>query len=141
VLLAKRPKTATISATNPIPEFRQLLDTTESADGIHDAATQLGRIIESQITDSFGDLHYARVIEEMGVMRSELIEMEEVGIYNDWVTKLREKVLGGALGGDRKELWREVAKNQVGLVEAKEVEIGGVGEEEAKQVGVPPDLT
>lgn len=67
-------------------------------------------------------------------MRSELIEMEEVGIYNEWVTGLREKVLGGELGGDRKELWREIAKNGVGLVETKEAEIGGVGEEIAKKV-------
>lgn len=71
-------------------------------------------------------------------MRSELIELEEVGIYNDWVTKLREKVLGGVLGGDRKELWREIAKNRVGLVEKKEAEIGGVGEEEARKVNFPP---
>ncbi len=95
---------------------------------------QLGNIIEAQITQSFGGLQYARVIEEMSVMRSELIEMEEVGIYNDWVTGLREKVLGGSLGGDRKEFWREAAKNKVGLVEAKEVEIGGVEEDVAKKV-------
>lgn len=70
----------------------------------------------------------------MGIMRSELMEMEEVGIYNEWVTGLREKVLGGKLGGDRKELWREVGKNRVGLVEMKEVEIGGVEEEAARKV-------
>lgn len=69
-------------------------------------------------------------------MRSELIEMEEVGLYHEWVTALRTKVLNGELGGDRKELWREVGKFQVGLVVGggKEVEIGGVGEEEARKV-------
>lgn len=70
-------------------------------------------------------------------MRSELIEMEEVGIYNEWVTELRKKVLGGELGGDRKELWRDIAKNKVGLVEAKEVEIGGMNEDVARKVSFP----
>lgn len=97
----------------------------------------MGGIIEEQITQSFSDLSYARVIEEMGIMRSELIEMEEVGIYNEWVMELRKKVLSGELGGDRKELWREVAKNKVGLVEAKEVEIGGVDEDVARKVSFP----
>lgn len=71
-------------------------------------------------------------------MRSELIELEEVGIYNEWVVNLRKKVLGGQLGGDRKELWREVGKNRVGLVENKEVEVGrgGVDEEEARKVSL-----
>lgn len=69
-------------------------------------------------------------------MRSELIELEEVNIWNEWVRGLREVVLGGGLGGDRKELWREVARSRVGLVENKEVEGGGggVGEEEARKV-------
>lgn len=71
-------------------------------------------------------------------MRGELIELEEVGIWNEWVKNLRGKVLEGKLGGDRKELWREVGRNRVGLVESKEVEIGGgsagVGEEEARKV-------
>lgn len=71
-------------------------------------------------------------------MRSELIELEEVGIWNEWVRELREKVLKGELGGDRKELWREVGRNRVGLVGRGEVEgeVGGVGvgEEEARKV-------
>lgn len=71
-------------------------------------------------------------------MRSELVELEEVGVYNEWVGKLRKKVLGGELGGDRKELWREVGRNRVGLVERREGGmgdvVGGGVEEEARKV-------
>lgn len=70
-------------------------------------------------------------------MRRELIDLEEVGMWNEWVRELRKKVLGGDLGGDRKELWREVGRNRVGLVDVDEVEGGsteGVGGEEARMV-------
>ena len=66
-------------------------------------------------------------------MREELIEMEEPGLYDEFVRGLKGEVLGEVLGGDRREMWAEVRRNRLGLVEGKESERSKVGEEEARK--------
>ena len=111
-----------------------MLDDTESAADIYNAATQLGEIIQEQIRTSFGDINYARAIEEMDVMRKELIELEEPQVWNEWIKKLKGRVLRGELGGDRREMWAEIRKHNLGLVSRKENVIAGVGEDESRTV-------
>lgn len=72
------------------------------------------------------------------MMRQELTEMEEPGIYNAFIKALKAKLLKGDLGGDRREMWDEIRKNRLGLVEKKVSEISTVGEDEAKLVGFFP---
>ena len=122
-----------ISHENPIPEFRQALDTSDSIEGIRQAAKELSAIIETQIKDSFGDVKYNRAIEELGVLREEMIEMEEPGVYNDFISSLKGKLLGEELGGNRKEMWYQIRKAKLGLIEKKSSEQSSVDEEEAKQ--------
>jgi len=93
----------------------------------------MGAIIESHITHSFGDSGYGRAIEEMRVMREELVELEEPGLWNAFVRGLKGKLLGGELGGERREVWWEVRRDGLGLVDSKVSALSEVGEEEARE--------
>ena len=128
----KNPKNLQITRENPIPEFRQALDNAESVDTIRDAVKQLSGIIEAQIRDSFGDIAYGKAVEELSTMRSEMIEMEEPEAYNEVVRGLKGKLLGEELGGDRREMWLEIRRNKLGLIERKSSDKSGVEEEEAR---------
>lgn len=67
-------------------------------------------------------------------MRDEMIEIEEPAVYDGFVRELKRKLLAGELGGDRREMWEEIRKNRLGLVEKGHSESSEVGEEEAKEV-------
>lgn len=111
-----------------------MLDAVGDISGIRDAVAQLGTIIETQIKDSFGDINYGRAIEELDVMRSEMIEIEEPTIYNDYVRTLKTKLLKGELSGDRRDMWYELKKAELGLIDSKQSESSNVTKEDAKQV-------
>jgi ATP-dependent DNA helicase 2 subunit 2 len=132
--LLGRQKRVKISAENAIPEFKQMLATTEDLGAIQDASKQMSQIIMSQIKHSLADSGYGRAIEGLRVMKEELTALEEPGIYNDFVKELKQKLLAGDLNGDRREMWWEIRKNQVGLITKKLSSLSGVTDEEAKQV-------
>ena len=67
-------------------------------------------------------------------MREEMIEVEEPGVYNTILRKLKEKLLKGELGGERKDFWYEVRKNRLGLVDKKSSERSDVSEDRAREV-------
>ena len=132
----KRSAKSTIDPQNPIPSFRQALDAATSLPAITDAARSFAGIIESHI-NSFGGKDYPRAIEELGVLREEMIELEEVGVYNDVLKEIKSKLISGDLGGDRKEFWYLVGKEKIGLVVGEQggsssTGAGAVGEVEAK---------
>ena len=140
-LLTQRPKTsnnqssssAKISAQNPIPEFKQALDNVGSPAAIRDLAQQFGRIIETRISESFGDMQYPRVLEELGVLRAEMVENEEPKAWNDFVRQLKTKLLSEQLGGDRKDMWHAIRRQRLGLLDKKASESSSVDEEEAQR--------
>ena len=133
-LLGGIKKKVKVSAENTIPGFRQLLDGTESVDGIRDAANQLGNVIENRIKDSFGDIAYGRAIEEMNTMREEMIELEEPDIYNNFVQDLKRKLVAEELSGNRREFWWEMRKAKLGLISKTTSEASNVTEEEVRAV-------
>ena len=104
----------------------------EDISTIQDGAKQLGDIIESQVRGSFGDSKYGRAIEELTIMREELIEMEEPRLYNDFIRRFKEKLLKEQLGGDRRELWWAIRRAKLGLVEKRVAPQSDVMEEEAQ---------
>ena len=55
---------------------------------------EIGAIIENQIQNSLGDANYDRVVEELGVMKDELIAYEEPSLYNDFLWRLKKTILG-----------------------------------------------
>ena len=111
-----------------------MLDAADSIEGIHDAVNQLGSVVEGQIKDSFGDIAYGRAIEEIGVMKEEMIELEMPDIYNYFVTQLKRKLLAEQLGGNRKDMWWEMRKSKMGLIDRKMSKRSKVTEDEAKKV-------
>ncbi|KAF4262688.1 ATP-dependent DNA helicase yku80 [Aspergillus fumigatus] len=131
--LLHQEKRARISSTNAIPEFKQTLTQAETIETIKDAVKQMTSIIEDQIKNSLGDANYDRVIEEMGVMREELISFEEPALYNDFLRQLKDKLLKEELGGDRRELWWLLRRSQLGLINQRESDQSDVTEEQAKE--------
>lgn len=90
-------------------------------------------IIRSFITDSFANSKYDQAVECIGVMRDELINMEEPGMYNTFVRDLKKNLLSGALGGDRRDLWFKVRISRLGLINSKESEVSDVTAEDADE--------
>jgi ATP-dependent DNA helicase 2 subunit 2 len=132
--LLGREKRAKITTDNAIPEFKQMLETAEDISSIEEAARQMGTIIRSLITHSLGDSGYGRAIANLATMREELINMEEPGLYNDLVKDLKKRLLGGELGGDRRDMMWEIRKAKLGLIDKKASEISDTTEAEATEV-------
>jgi hypothetical protein len=111
-----------------------MLETTEDPNGIIEAATQFSAIIEKHIIASFGDSMYSRALEEMDVLRGEMLEMEEPQLWNTWIRELKDKLLRGKLGEGREELWWKMRKERLGLITHEEDKMSDVTENEAKLV-------
>jgi len=135
--LLGREKRARISPENAIPEFKQLLATTEELATIKDAATQMGTIIMDYIRHSVGDSGYGRAVEAIRVMREELTELEEPGTFNSFMRELKTKLLKGELGGERREMWWRIRANRLGLIDGKACAVSEVSEEDGKAVRGP----
>jgi len=132
-LFRQQPKRTKISPENAIPEFKQMLARAEDIEDIKDAAKQMSSIVEHQIEDSFGGSNYARAVEQLGVMRSELTEMEEPVLYNDVLRSLKKKIMAEGLGMDQREMWWAIRKNRMGLIDKRISSVSDVTEEEAKE--------
>lgn len=132
-LLGEKTK-GQVSRENPIPDFKRALASTEEVGEIEDAAKQMGSIVRSLVTDSFGDSKYAQAVECMGVMREELTNLEEPGVYNSFVRDLKKASLSGALGGDRRDFWFAVRGSRLGLIDREQSEVSDVSSEQAEEV-------
>ncbi|KAK5990007.1 ATP-dependent DNA helicase II subunit 2 [Cladobotryum mycophilum] len=122
-----------ISPENAIPDFKRALASSEEVNEIEDATKQMGTIVRSLITDSFGDNKYDQAIEGIGVMREELINLEEPGLYNDFVRELKKSLLSGALGGDRRDFWFKLRWSKLGVIDKEQSEVSTVTAEEAEE--------
>jgi len=131
--LLHHEKRTKISPNNTIPEFKQALVGTDNIEGVSDSVNQMGAIIEDQIRNSLGDANYDRVVEELGVMKDELVAYEEPGLYNDFLRRLKKKILQNELAGDRRELWWLIRRSNVGLIDKSVSELSNVTEQEARE--------
>ncbi|POR33208.1 ATP-dependent DNA helicase II subunit 2 [Tolypocladium paradoxum] len=122
-----------VSKENAVPDFKRALVSAEEISEIGDAAKQMGAIIRSLVTDSFGDSKYSQALECIGVMREELMNLEEPGVYNSFVRDLKKGLLSGALGGDRRDFWFKIRWSRLGLVEQDQSEVSNVTLEEAEE--------
>ena len=132
--LLGREKRVKISPENAIPEFKQLLATTEDSGAINEATKQMGTIIENYIRYSIGDSGYGRAIEAIRVMREELNDFEEPRLFNDFMRQLKKRILNGDLDGERREMWWRIRASRLGLLDKKTNPISDVSEDEAKTV-------
>ncbi|CAK3960688.1 ATP-dependent DNA helicase II subunit 2 [Lecanosticta acicola] len=138
-LLAQDPqrKGKQIDPKNAIPEFKQILENAEKIEEIHDACKQLKFIIFDWINHSVGDSKYQQALEAIGVMRGEMLELEEAATFNEFMKELKKKILGGELGGDRKEMWYRVRTSRLRPIVKGECQGAEMTEEEGKQFMIP----
>lgn len=122
-----------ISKENSIPEFKQAIDRAKSDKEIEVAVSDLGQIIQTLITDSMGDSNYDRALENLGVMRHAMIEMEMPGLYNKFAESLKGKLTSEELGGDRRDFWFKIrSSGRLGLITEQQSEASEVTDEQAK---------
>lgn len=130
--LLRQEKRAKISPNNAIPEFKQSLDSTGQEEVIKDLVSQMSRIIRDKITNSFADRDYEMALELLGTVREQMKEYEFPELYNDVVRDLKTKLLAEELGEDRREMWRMIRSNRLGLIENRFSEGSSVTEAQAK---------
>lgn len=129
--LFRKEKRTKLSPDNAIPEFKQILASSDSLETVQDAVTQMTAILEDQIRHSLGDGSYDRVAEGLGVMRQELLELEEPALYNDALRRLKSKIFAEELGGNRREMWWYIRKGRLGLIDKRSTPVSDVSPEEA----------
>lgn len=129
-----------ITQDNSIPAFKQALRllNMESDDEKHfvSAVEDMRKVIHSLIRDSMGDQHYDRALENIGVMREQLIGLEVPGLYNEFLQDLKTKLKSGALGDDRRDFWFKIRfPGKLGLIHKDQSEYSDITEDDAHKVG------
>lgn len=133
--LLNRENRQKISPENAIPEFKQMLSNTTDDNAVIDAANQMAEIVRRLVTESIGDLKYARATENLKVLREQIIEFEMPEVYNDFMRDFKKRLVAEQLGGNRKEFWFDkVKKARLGLIDSATLEISDVSEEDAREV-------
>jgi len=94
----------------------------------------MGIVIRDLITDSLGNNEYDQAMEDLGVFRAQMIEMEEPDFYNTFIADLKMRLLSGELGGDRRELWWQMKGAKIGLIDETQSEQSKVTMQEAIEV-------
>ncbi|CUS12854.1 unnamed protein product [Tuber aestivum] len=126
-------KKAKISSTNPIPDFKNKLRTTEDLADLEETGKEMLAVLKELIKYSLADVNYGRVCEILKVMREEYIEYDEPGVYNKVLQSLKEAIVSEELDGDRMECWDEIRYNKLGLITKEESERVEVDDAEARK--------
>ncbi len=95
---------------------------------------QMAQVVRSLISTSTGDLGYGRAAENMRVMREELVELEEPGLYNSFLRDLKAKIAAEELGGPRLDMWWMVRRSGLGLITSHQSDKSDVSDEAAQEV-------
>ncbi|KKA28187.1 hypothetical protein TD95_003720 [Thielaviopsis punctulata] len=123
---------ATLSMDNAVPEFKQMLDAAQDDKKTADAVAQMGAIIRLLINQGFGGNTDDRVLEHLGTVRDEMIDMNLPDLYNNYLRELKSDLLAGKLGGDRKELWFKIIKiAKLGLIREDQADASTVSMQQA----------
>jgi hypothetical protein len=134
--LLRGEKRLRISPENAIPEFKQTLANTADIKVIQDAVKQMCSLIEDLIKDSLGDINYDRAVEGLGTMKEELIAFEEPNLYNQFIRRLKQKLLNDELNGDRREMWWLIRRHKLGLIAKIDSEQSVISLQEAREVSL-----
>jgi ATP-dependent DNA helicase 2 subunit 2 len=111
-----------------------MLESPEDDNVVHDAAKQMANIIRTHITHGTGNAKYEEVKADMQVFRQYMIEFEEPEIWNDFIRDFKKRVVKEELGGDRRDFWQSLKRNNLGLIDKDVLEISDVTEKEANEV-------
>lgn len=97
----------------------------------------MGEIVWKFIKDSFVDVFYLWVVENLGVMREELFGFEMLMLYNKFLRVLKKSLLSGELDGDWREMWyKYIVGGGLGFIMKEELDVLDVIEEEVKVVSI-----
>ncbi|EMR68368.1 hypothetical protein MGN70_010981 [Eutypa lata] len=130
-LLRSDSKRRKLDHHNAIPEFVQMVQYSENVKGVEEAVNQMGTVIRTLVTDSTGDSAYDRAIEHLGVLRGQMISMEEPALYNSFIKDFKKRLLQGDFNGNRKELWWIIKRLRMGLIDSNASENSDVTTDEA----------
>lgn len=134
--LLKSTKRTKISSENPIPEFKQMCHVAPN-DVTTDAAVQLGAIIRANISGSSASGNGLEIaLEQIRVMRSELVEQEVPEPYNEFMQDLKKRLTenGFVREGDGRLLWSKIVGSKLGLITKDEIKFSEFSEAEAAEV-------
>lgn len=135
-----RSKKTKISRDNAVPEFKQTVQALADANEdevIYEAMRDMERIVHALITDSLGDNNYDQALEDIVVMRGQMIDLEMPELYNSFLKDLKTKIKSGALGGDRRDMWFRIRTHgMLGLITNRQSEPSVVTDDEARSVSV-----
>lgn len=130
-----REKRQKITKDNSIAEFKQMLAASEDEDTtFKEAAKQLGSIIREHIKTSTGDSKYDRALENIRVMREEMIGFELPTVYNDFLADLKKQLLSDELGGGRNDFMFALKQGHLGLIDSTEADSSKILKSDAAQV-------
>jgi ATP-dependent DNA helicase 2 subunit 2 len=132
-----------ISKDNAIAEFRQMLDTSDGSDNmgtLKSAAKQMGDIIRELIQEPVartgpdnGKLVSDRVMENIRVMRHEMVEYDEPELYNKFIRALKTDLVNGNLGDDSRQVLFGIRSAKLGLIDNEISEKSDVSVAEAAE--------
>lgn len=132
--LLNRENRQRISVGNAIPEFKQMLANTTDDNTVIDAANQMSEIIRRLVTESIGEKNYAQALENLKVLRREVVDFEMPDVYNDFLRDFKKRLVAEQLGGDRRAFWFALKMSKLGLIDKFALEISEISEEDAKEV-------
>ncbi|KAF2744802.1 ATP-dependent DNA helicase-like protein II [Sporormia fimetaria CBS 119925] len=131
--LLGNPKRVKIDPQKLVPSFKQALSASDDLEVLQEAVNDMGGCIKELITGSVGESAYGRALEAIRVMRDEVTELEEPDMYNGFIRDLKQDLLDGKLGGDRREMWWSIRGSRYGLIDRKRSFASAVTEEEAAE--------
>ncbi|QSZ30883.1 hypothetical protein DSL72_000441 [Monilinia vaccinii-corymbosi] len=130
-VLLSRQKRQKITVDNAIPEFKQALSNTDSTDGAIKATREMGDTVRTLLKRSTGNSTWAQAGEYLRTMRTELIDLIEPNIYNNFIEKFKKQFQNDDF--DRAFWFEVVRKDKLGLIHQGELENTEKTEEDARQ--------
>ncbi|KAF3769998.1 hypothetical protein M406DRAFT_86806 [Cryphonectria parasitica EP155] len=138
LLKYSRPPEKLLKRANP--EIEALIEAADvkkvnTDEAIETAMKDMAQIVFSLIKESFGDRNYDQALENIGVMREQMVGLESPKLYNSFLEELKSKVNSKALGGDRRDMWAKIRwSGRLGLITRDQSETSDVTKEDASNV-------
>ncbi|APA10393.1 hypothetical protein sscle_06g051630 [Sclerotinia sclerotiorum 1980 UF-70] len=129
--LLGREKRQKITVDNAIPEFKRTLASTDSTESVTKVTREMGDTVRTLLKRSTGNSTWAQAEEYLRVMRTELIDLVEPEVYNNFIEKFKKQLQNEDF--DRMFWFDIVRKNKLGLIHTGEASNTEKTEDEARQ--------